>query len=167
MIPNPWDAGSAKILASLGFEALATTSAGFAFSVGKADAEGAVSRDDTLANVRDIVDATSLPVSGDLENGFGDQPETCAETIALAANAGLVGASTEDATGRESDPIYPFPLAVERVTAAVKAARALPFPFMLTARAENLINGVPISTIRSAGSKRLLPPVPMSSMRRD
>jgi len=143
VIPNPWDAGSAKILASLGFEALATTSAGFAFSVGKADAEGAVSRDDTLANVRAIVDATSLPVSGDLENGFGDQPETCAETIALAANAGLVGASIEDATGRESDPIYPFPLAVERVTAAVKAARALPFPFMLTARAENLINGRP------------------------
>jgi len=143
VIPNPWDAGSAKILASLGFEALATTSAGFAFSVGRGDAEGAVSRDDTLANVRAIVDATSLPVSGDLENGFGDQPETCAETIALAANAGLVGASIEDATGRESDPIYPFPLAVERVTAAVKAARALPFPFMLTARAENLINGRP------------------------
>jgi 2-methylisocitrate lyase-like PEP mutase family enzyme len=88
VIPNPWDAGSAKILASLGFEALATTSAGFAFSVGKADAEGAVSRDDTLANVRAIVDATSLPVSGDLENGFGDQPETCAETIALAAKRG-------------------------------------------------------------------------------
>jgi 2-methylisocitrate lyase-like PEP mutase family enzyme len=143
VIPNPWDAGSAKILASLGFEALATTSAGFAFSVGKADAEGAVSREDTLANVRAIVAATSLPVSADLENGFGDQPETCAETIALAANAGLVGASIEDATGRESDPIYPFALAVERVTAAVKAARALPFPFMLTARAENLINGRP------------------------
>jgi 2-methylisocitrate lyase-like PEP mutase family enzyme len=143
VIPNPWDAGSAKLLAALGFEALATTSAGFAFSAGKPDAEGAVSREDTLANVRTIVDATDLPVSGDLENGFGDDAQTCAETIALAAKAGLVGASIEDATGRESDPIYAFPLAVERVEAAVKAARALPFPFVLTARAENLINGRP------------------------
>ena len=143
VIPNPWDAGSAKLLAALGFEALATTSAGFAFSAGKPDAESAVSREDTLANVRTIVDATDLPVSGDLENGFGDDAQTCAETIALAARAGLVGASIEDATGRAGDPIYPFPLAVERVEAAVKAARALPLPFVLTARAENLINGRP------------------------
>jgi 2-methylisocitrate lyase-like PEP mutase family enzyme len=143
VIPNPWDAGSAKILAMLGFEALATTSAGFAFSVGKPDAEGALNRPDTLANARTIVDATSLPVSADLENGFGDDPETCAETIRLAAETGLVGGSIEDATGRAADPIYPFELSVERVAAAVQAARALPFPFVLTARAENLINGRP------------------------
>lgn len=142
-IPNPWDAGSAKMLALLGFEALATTSAGFAFSVGKPDAEGAVDRHDTLAHVRTIVDATSLPVSADLENGFGDDPETCAETIRLAADAGLVGGSIEDATGRSDDPIYPFDLSLERVAAAVQAARGLPFPFTLTARAENLINGRP------------------------
>jgi 2-methylisocitrate lyase-like PEP mutase family enzyme len=96
-----------------------------------------------LANARAIVDATDLPVSADLENGFGDEPEACAETIALAAQAGLVGGSIEDATGRPDDPIYPFELSVERVAAAVKAARALPFPFALTARAENLINGRP------------------------
>jgi 2-methylisocitrate lyase-like PEP mutase family enzyme len=143
VIPNPWDAGSAKILALLGFEALATTSAGFAFSVGKPDAEGALNRPDTLANARTIVDATSLPVSADLENGFGDDAETCAETIRLAAETGLVGGSIEDATGRAHDPIYPFALSVERVAAAVQAARALPFPFVLTARAENLINGRP------------------------
>lgn len=142
-IPNPWDAGSARMLASLGFEALATTSAGFAFSLGKPDAEGAVSRDDTLANARMIVEATPLPVSADLENGFGDDPATCADTIALAATMGLVGGSIEDATGRSADPIYPFALAVERVAAAVQAARALPFPFVLTARAENFINGRP------------------------
>jgi 2-methylisocitrate lyase-like PEP mutase family enzyme len=143
VIPNPWDAGSAKILAMLGFEALATTSAGFAFSAGKPDGQGAVDRPDTLAHVRIIVDATSLPVSADLENGFGDAPETCAETIRLAAEAGLVGGSIEDATGRPNETIYPFQLAVERVAAAVKAAHALPFPFVLTARAENLISGRP------------------------
>jgi len=142
-IPNPWDAGSAKILTTLGFEALATTSAGFAFSLGKPDAEGAISRSETLAHARSIVDATNLPVSADLENGFGDDPETCAETIRLAAATGLVGGSIEDATGRADDPIYPFALSVERVAAAVQAARALPFPFVLTARAENLINGRP------------------------
>jgi 2-methylisocitrate lyase-like PEP mutase family enzyme len=131
------------MLAALGFEALATTSAGFAFSVGKPDAESAVSREDMLANARAIVDATSLPVSADLENGFGDDPDTCAETIRLAAQAGLVGGSIEDATGRVDDPLYPFELSVERVAAAVKAARTLPFPFLLTARAENLINGRP------------------------
>jgi 2-methylisocitrate lyase-like PEP mutase family enzyme len=143
VVPNPWDAGSARVLAALGFEALATTSAGFAFSLGKPDAEGAVNRDETLANVRAIVDATPLPVSADLENGFGDDPATCAETIRLAAAAGLVGGSIEDATGRADDPIYPFALAVERVAAAVQAARGLPFPFTLTARAENLINRRP------------------------
>lgn len=141
VIPNPWDAGSAVILAQLGFEALATTSAGYAFSVGKPDAEGALDRQGTLANARAIVAATPLPVSADLENGFGDSPEACAETIRLAAQTGLVGGSIEDATGRPSDPIYPFELAVERVAAAVAAARATGFPFVLTARAENLING--------------------------
>ena len=143
VIPNPWDAGSAKMLSALGFEALATTSAGFAFSQGLPDAEGAVDRDDTLANARAIVEATTLPVSADLENGFGDDPEACAETIRLAAQAGLVGGSIEDATGRAADRIYPFALSVDRVAAAVKAARALPFPFVLTARAENLISGRP------------------------
>ena len=143
VIPNPWDAGSARMLAALGFEALATTSAGFAFSLGRPDAEGAVNRQDTLTNVHAIVDATTLPVSADLENGFGDDPETCAETIRLAARAGLVGGSIEDATGRTADPIYPLALSIERIVAAVKAARALPFPFVLTARAENLINGRP------------------------
>jgi 2-methylisocitrate lyase-like PEP mutase family enzyme len=142
-IPNPWDAGSASILATLGFEALATTSAGLAFSVGRPDAEGAVGREETLANARAIVDATSLPVSADLENGFGDDPDTCAETILQAAAVGLVGGSIEDATGRADNPIYSYDLSIERVKAAVKAARSLSFPFVLTARAENLIYGRP------------------------
>ncbi len=142
-IPNPWDAGSARLLAMLGFEALATTSGGFAFSIGQPDGEGAVDREQTLENARSIVDATALPVSADLENGYGDDPDTCAETILLAAKAGLVGGSIEDATGRAADPIYPLPLSVERIKAAVDAARSLPFPFVLTARAENLIHGRP------------------------
>jgi 2-methylisocitrate lyase-like PEP mutase family enzyme len=141
--PNPWDAGSARMLASLGFEALATTSAGLAFSLGKPDGDRTVTREDTLENARIILAATSLPVAADLENGYGDDPDTCAETILLAAKAGLAGGSIEDATGRPGDPIYPFELAVERVKAAVKAARSLPFPFTLTARAENLIYGRP------------------------
>ena len=141
-IPNPWDAGSAKILAALGFEALATTSAGLAFSLGKPDGQRALSRDETLANARAIVDATPLPVSADLENGFGDAPEACAETIRLAAAAGLAGGSIEDATGRADAPIYPFEAALERVRAAVAAARALPQPFTLTARAENFLHGI-------------------------
>jgi 2-methylisocitrate lyase-like PEP mutase family enzyme len=143
VIPNPWDAGSAKLLASIGFEALATTSAGLAFSLGKPDGEGAITREETLKNAREIIAATDLPVSADLENGYGDAPEDCAETILLAADAGLAGGSIEDTTGRPEDPIYPFDLAVERVKAAVKAARSLPFPFTLTARAENLIYGRP------------------------
>jgi len=142
-IPNPWDAGSARMLETLGFEALATTSAGYAFSLGRPDAEGALSREDTLANARAIVAATNLPVSADLENGFGDDPEACAETIRQAAKAGLVGGSIEDATGRSDERIYPFAQAVERVAAAVAAASALPIPFVLTARAENLINDRP------------------------
>jgi 2-methylisocitrate lyase-like PEP mutase family enzyme len=142
-IPNPWDAGSARMLAALGFEALATTSAGFAYTLGRPDGEGAVTRDETLANARAVVEATSLPVSADLENGFGDDPAACAETIVRAADAGLVGGSIEDATGRRDDPIYPFDASVARVTAAVNAARSLRFPFVLTARAENLIHGRP------------------------
>ena len=141
VIPNPWDAGSAKMLADLGFEALATTSAGVAFSLGKPDAEGIVTRDEALANARAIVAATPLPVSADLENGFGDEPATCAQTIRFAAEAGLVGGSIEDATGRADAPIYPFDLAVERVRAAVAAARSLPFPFTLVARCENFLHG--------------------------
>src|ERR1700744_3111384 len=137
--PNPWDAGSAKMLASLGFEALATTSAGLAFSLGKSDGQGVVTREETLANAGIIIAATDIPVSADLENGYGDDPASCAATILLAAEGGLVGGSIEDATGRPGDPIYPYELSVERVKAAVAAARSLPFPFTLTARAENLI----------------------------
>ncbi|MGH8435784.1 MAG: isocitrate lyase/PEP mutase family protein [Pseudomonas sp.] len=141
VIPNPWDAGSAKMLAALGFEALATTSAGLAFSLGRPDAEGVISRDDTLANAQAIVAATPLPVAADLENGFADEPQGCAETILRAAAVGLVGGSIEDAGGRADAPIYPFELAVARVKAAAEAARSLPFPFTLTARAENLLHG--------------------------
>jgi 2-methylisocitrate lyase-like PEP mutase family enzyme len=141
VIPNPWDAGSAKMLAALGFEALATTSAGLAYTIGKPDGEGVVTRDEALRNAREIVDATGLPVSADLENGYGDDPETCAETVLMAAEAGLAGCSIEDATGRAADPIYSFEQSVERVQAAIKAARSLPYPFMLTARAENLLHG--------------------------
>src|SRR5262245_2901717 len=143
LIPNPWDAGSAKVLAQLGFKALATTSAGLAFSLGRPDGEGAVGRDEALAHARAIVAATDLPVSADLENGFGDAPEACAETVRGAAAAGLVGCSIEDATGRAADPIYPAEAALARVRSAVAAARALPFPFTLTARAENFLHGRP------------------------
>jgi 2-methylisocitrate lyase-like PEP mutase family enzyme len=141
--PNPWDAGSAKVLESLGFKALATTSAGLAYLLGKPDGHASITRKETLQNAQSIVNATQLPVSADLENGYGDEPATCAETIVLAAKAGLTGGSIEDATGRSHDPIYPFELAVERVQAAVVAARSLPHPFTLTARAENLIYGRP------------------------
>ena len=141
VIPNPWDAGSAKMLASLGYQALATTSAGYAFSQGKAD--GALSLDDTLANVRAIVAATDLPVAVDLENGFADDPAECAKSLLRAAEAGAVGGSIEDATGRADAPIYCFEHAVARIEAAVAAVRTLPFPFTLTARAENYLHGNP------------------------
>lgn len=143
VIPNPWDAGTARILASLGFEALATTSAGLAFSLGRRDAEGALTRAETLANAQQIVQATDLPVAADLENGFGDAPEVVAETIRLTAECGLVGGSIEDATGRKEQPIYDFSLSVERIAAAVESARRLPFPFVLVARAENFLHGKP------------------------
>ncbi len=131
------------MLAQLGFEALATTSAGLAFSMGRADGQGGITREEALNNAHDIVNATPLPVSADLENGYGDDPEACFDTVLLAAKAGLAGCSIEDATGRPDDPIYPYDLAVERIKAAVKATRTLPFSFMLTARAENLIHGRP------------------------
>ena len=139
VIPNPWDVGTARILASMGYEALATTSAGFAFSLGLPD--GAITRDQALAHSRDIVGATELPVSADLEKCFADDPAGVAETIRLAADTGLAGCSVEDSTGRRDAPIFDFELAVERVAAAVAAARGLPSDFVLTARSENFLHG--------------------------
>jgi 2-methylisocitrate lyase-like PEP mutase family enzyme len=137
IIPNPWDAGTAKLLAAMGFEALATTSLGLANTLGSAT----VSREAILENCRTISAATDLPVNADLENCGADDPKRAAETIRLAAEAGVVGGSIEDFTGDPRKPIYDFALAVERVQAAVEVARSLPFPFMLTARAENLLHG--------------------------
>jgi 2-methylisocitrate lyase-like PEP mutase family enzyme len=141
VIPNPWDIGSARLLEALGFKALATTSAGYAFTLGLPD--NAVGREQMMRHLAELAPSTDLPVSADLENGFGDAPEEAAETIRQAAAAGVVGGSIEDATGRADDPIYAHEFAVERVRAAVEAARALPFPFTLTARAENYLNGRP------------------------
>ena len=141
IIPNAWDAGSAKLLASLGFEALASTSLGLANALGRVDGEGAVSRGELLANCEQIAQATPLPVSADLENCYAHEPRAAAALIPLAAQAGVVGGSIEDATGDEARPIYDFALAVERVQAAVEAARSLPFPFVLTARADNFMHG--------------------------
>jgi 2-methylisocitrate lyase-like PEP mutase family enzyme len=141
IIPNPWDVGSACLLAHAGFEALATSSAGYAFSIGKAD--GQVGRDQTIAHAAEVVAATGLPVSIDLENGFGDAPEDAAETIRLAATSGAVGGSIEDRTRRTEDPIYDPALAAERIRAAAEVVQSLPFPFMLTARAENYLVGKP------------------------
>jgi len=143
IMPNPWDAGTAKLLASLGFEALATTSLGFASSRGRTDGTRSLSREELLANCREIASATDLPVNADLENGYADDPDEAAAIIRLAAEAGVVGGSIEDATGDAARPIYDFDLAVERVAAAVRAARSLPFPFTLTARAENYWHGRP------------------------
>lgn len=141
IIPNPWDIGSARLLAGLGFEALASTSAGFAFSVGQRD--NTIGRERMLAHVAELVAATELPVSADLENGFADDPAGVARTIQLAAATGLAGGSIEDSTGRADQPLYEFGLAVERIRAAVEAVRALPQPFVLTARAENFLVGKP------------------------
>ena len=138
VIPNPWDAGTARLLASLGFGALTTTSAGLAYSLGRQDMS--VSREEALKNAADIIAAVDLPVAADLENGYGDAPEDAAITIRRAAEVGLVGGSIEDATGRSADPIYGFEHSVERVAAAVEAARALPFPFTFVARAENYLH---------------------------
>ena len=141
IIPNPWDRGSARILAHMGFKALATTSMGYAFSIGQRD--NSLTREQTLANAADIAAATELPVNADLENGFGDRPEDAAETIRLASATGIVGGSIEDASGREDMPIYDLGLAKARIEAAVAAARALPFTFTLTGRAENYLWGRP------------------------
>jgi 2-methylisocitrate lyase-like PEP mutase family enzyme len=141
VIPNPWDIGSARILAGMGFRALATSSAASACAIGKKD--GALTREEALAHARSIVEATELPVSADLEKGFGDSPETVAETVRLAAEAGLVGCTIEDSTGNPASPLYEMGLAVERIAAGVEAARALPFPFLLTARAHNLLYANP------------------------
>jgi 2-methylisocitrate lyase-like PEP mutase family enzyme len=139
VVPNPWNAGTARILTALGFEALATTSAGHAFAVGRRDSSGALTRDEILDNAMSIVEATPLPVSADLEDGFGRTPELCAATIRLAADVGLAGGSIEDATGDSQNPIYEFDLAVDRIAAAAEAARHC--RVVLTARAENFLHG--------------------------
>jgi len=141
VIPNPWDALSARILAGLGFKALATTSAGAAGAIGKRD--GGMGREQSLANARTIVEATDLPVSADLENGFGDEPAVVADTVRMAADSGLVGCTIEDSTRNPSKPLYDIGLATERIAAAAEAAHALPFPFMLTARAHNFLYASP------------------------
>lgn len=141
LIANAWDAGSARILMGLGFQALATSSGASAGTLGRRD--GHVARDEALALARAIATATDLPVSADLENGFAAEPESVAETVRLAAEAGLVGCSIEDATGEKDKPLYDFGLAVERVAAAVEAVKAIPFPFLLTARTENFVRGNP------------------------
>jgi 2-methylisocitrate lyase-like PEP mutase family enzyme len=141
IIPNPWDVGTARLLAHLGFEALATTSAGFAFSAGQRD--GTIGRDGMIEHIARIAGATHLPVSADLENGFGDSPEAAAETIARAGAAGVVGGSIEDASGNPEHPIYEKEHAADRIRGAAAAARALPFPFTLTGRAENYLHGRP------------------------
>src|SRR3954447_1703218 len=137
VIPNPWDIGSARILAGLGFQALATSSAASACALGRRD--GGLTREEALAHARLIVDATDLPVSADLEKGFGDAPEAVAETVRLAAEAGLVGGTIEDTTGNPESPLFELALASERIAAGAEAARKLSFPFMLTARAHNLL----------------------------
>jgi 2-methylisocitrate lyase-like PEP mutase family enzyme len=141
LMPNPWDVGSARLLASLGFEALATTSGGFAATLGRHD--GSVTREEAIAHGAAVVAAVDVPVSADLENGFGDAPEEAATTIRLALGAGLAGASIEDATGRPDAPLYDIGLATERVAAAAEAAHAGPDRLVLTGRAENFLHGNP------------------------
>jgi 2-methylisocitrate lyase-like PEP mutase family enzyme len=140
VIPNPWDAGSAKVLQSLGFKALTTTSAGLAWAIGKPD--GQATREESLANAARIVGAVDLPVAADLENGFGDSPDAAATTIRMAAEVGLVGGSIEDFSGDPAKPIYDLHLAVERIAAAAEAVQSLGFPFQLVGRAENHVHGI-------------------------
>jgi len=164
LIPNPWDAGSARVLAGLGFEAFATSSGAAAATFGRRD--GKLTRDEALASARAIANATDLPVSADMENGFGDSPDTVAETVRLAAQAGLVGCSIEDSTGDKRRPLYELKFAAERIAAAVQAARSLPFHFTLTARAENFVRGKPdlddtikrLQTYEKAGADVLFAP---------
>ena len=141
VIPNPWDAGSAIIMETMGFKALATTSAGLAYGLGVADGHASVTRQVALDNARAIQNATSLPVSADLENGYGDSAEDVITTVTLAVEAGLAGCSIEDATGDKNRPIYPIDIAVERIKAGIAAKRDLDQPFLLTARAENYLHG--------------------------
>ncbi len=140
VIPNPWDAGTARMMAACGAKALATTSAGFAFTLGRPDM-GRVSRDEMLGHTQDLIAATDLPVSGDFENGFGDDPDIVAETVRLAGEIGLSGCSIEDTMMRDGNPSYGFDLAVERIKAAVSAARGIGRPFMLCARTDGVMNG--------------------------
>src|SRR5262245_35352726 len=164
-IPNPWDAGSARALAGLGFVALATSSGASAGTLGRRD--GRVTRSEALAHAKAIVEVTDLPVSADLEKGFGDAPEAAAETVRMAAGVGLVGCSIEDFTGDPARPLYDIGQATERVAAAVEAARALPFPFTLTARSENFLRGNPslddtirrLQAFERAGADVLFAPV--------
>ena len=165
--PNPWDAGTARLLEGLGFEALTTTSAGLAYTLARRDGAGVVSRDEALANAKAIADATDLPVAADLENGYGHTPEAAAETIRLAGEmAGLVGGSIEDATGDPRHPVYDFQHAVERVAAAAEAAHAFSFPFVLVGRAENFVQGRPdlddtirrLQAFEAAGADALFAP---------
>ncbi|HIP23880.1 MAG TPA: isocitrate lyase/phosphoenolpyruvate mutase family protein [Rhodobacteraceae bacterium] len=169
VMPNPWDIGSAKLMAAKGAVALATTSAGHAFTLGKPDM-GYVTRDEALLHAAEIVAATPLPVNGDLENGYGDAPEVVAETIYLAAEAGLSGASIEDTTMQADTPSYPFELAVERVAAGAKAARDLGRPFMFTARADGVMIGAydmdealrRAQAFAAAGADVIYVPIPQS-----
>ena len=164
VIGNPWDAGSARVLAALGYQALATSSGACAGVYGRRD--GRVSRDEALAHVRAIVEATDLPVSADLEKGFGDRPEDAADTIRLGAAAGLVGGSIEDASGDPAKPLYDLDHAVARVAAAAAAAGSLPYRFMLTARCENFLRGNPnladtiarLKAFEAAGADVLMAP---------
>jgi 2-methylisocitrate lyase-like PEP mutase family enzyme len=164
-IANPWDAGSAKLFAGMGFKALTTTSAGLAWVIGKAD-NGGVTREESLANARMLVEAVDLPVAADLENGFGDSPEDAARTIREAAAVGLVGGSIEDFSGNPEKPIYDFNHAVERVAAAAEAAHSLGFPFQFVARTENWLHGVTdlddtirrLQAFEKAGADMLFPP---------
>lgn len=167
VMPNPWDGGSARMMAALGSVALATSSAAHAFALGRPDM-GTVSRDEALAHAQDILAATPLPVNGDFENGFGDAPEEVAETVRLAGDIGLSGCGIEDTVMTEGNPAYDFDLAVERIKAAIAAARALKRPFVLTARADGVMNrsydlseGIRrLQVFEAAGADCLYLPVP-------
>jgi 2-methylisocitrate lyase-like PEP mutase family enzyme len=167
VIPNPWDRGSARMMAALGAKALATSSAAHAFTLGRPDM-GGVTRDEALAHAQDLIAATPLPVSGDFENGFGDAPEDVAETVRLAGEVGLSGISIEDTQMAAGTPAYPFALAVERIRAGVAAARALGRPFIFCARADGVMNGAydlaegirRLQAFQVAGADLLYLPVP-------